>query len=140
MNSIRGRKRARRRALSAALLVLSLPVSGAGPATRAHDGERGNGALDSRRDASVEVWVDLTLPALGRVPVAERAQARLELQRQQDEVMRQLRLLGARELARVQIVRNAIAVQIDPAALPRARAVVGVRTVTPVRHQELLHP
>lgn len=91
-------------------------------------------------DAMVEVWVQLTLPELARVPAAQRAQAQQLIERQQDAVMQQLRALGGVEQARVRLVRNALAVRLPASALPRARAIEGVRAVTPVRHRDIHRP
>lgn len=53
---------------------------------------------------------------------------------QQARVMRDLLGLGAQELARVQQVRNAVAVRLDAAQMDAARALPGVRAVRVVRN------
>lgn len=90
--------------------------------------------------ATVEVWVQLSLPALVTVPPAEREAARRRISQQQDAVMAALRELGATEQARVQVVRNALAVRVPRRALEQARGIDGVSTVTPVRHRDLHRP
>ena len=85
------------------------------------------------RSGRVSVWVDLDLPALARVPRAEREAVRLKILAQQDQVMGRLRQLGAQEQARIQQVRNALAVRLDGTQLDAARAIPGVRSVRIVR-------
>jgi hypothetical protein len=83
------------------------------------------------------VWVDLELPELATLPrdqPAERAALRLRIQAQQDAVMGRLRALGATEQARVQQVRNALAVRLPVAQLDAARRIPGVRAVRIVRN------
>jgi hypothetical protein len=82
---------------------------------------------------TVSVWVDLDLPALAEVPPAERAALRPQILAQQAQVMLGLQALGAQELARVQQVRNAVAVRLDAAQIDAARALPGVRSVRVVR-------
>jgi hypothetical protein len=84
----------------------------------------------------VSVWVDLDLPALAEVPRAEREALRSNILTQQTEVMRGLHALGAQELARVQQVRNAVAVRLDAAQIAAASALPGVRSVRVVRDIE----
>ena len=87
----------------------------------------------------VSVWVDLELPELASVPRdkrAQRAALRVQIQAQQEEVMGRLRDLGAVEQARVQQVRNALAVRLPGAQLDTARHISGVRAVRLVRHVE----
>lgn len=89
------------------------------------------------REGEVEVWVDLSVPALSSLPRANREQRsvlRARIERQQNEVMRQLAALGAREEARVLEVRNALAVRIPASALQEARALAGVLRVREVTH------
>jgi hypothetical protein len=85
------------------------------------------------------VWVDLDLPELASLP-REQSGAhealRVKIQTQQDEVMAKLRELGAVEQARVQQVRNALAVRLPGAQLEAARLIAGVRAVRPVRNVE----
>ena len=97
-------------------------------------------AAGSAYAATVEVWVQLTEPELTSVPPAERDAARRRIAHQQDTVMAALRDLGAVEQARVQLVRNALAVTLPRAALKQARAIPGVRAITPVRHRDLHRP
>lgn len=85
------------------------------------------------RSGRVSVWVDLDLPALANVPRAEREALRLKILAQQDQVMDRLRQLGAQEQARIQQVRNALAVRLDGTQLDAARAIPGVRSVRIVR-------
>ena len=89
-------------------------------------------------DANVEVWVVLSEPALATLPRdanEQRNALRRRLARQQDDVIAQLAALGAVETARVQYVRNAIAVRIPSAALDRARKIEGVTAIHPVTHR-----
>lgn len=91
----------------------------------------------------VAVWVDLDLPELASLPreqEAERAALRRRIVEQQDQVMARLRALGAVEQARVQVVRNALAVRLRPDQIDAARKLPGVRGVHPVRDAELHHP
>ena len=85
------------------------------------------------RSGRVSVWVDLDLPALANVPRAEREALRSRILAQQDRVMGRLRQLGAQEQARIQQVRNALAVRLDGTQLDAARAIPGVRSVRIVR-------
>ena len=87
----------------------------------------------------VMVWVDLALPEMASLPgeqKAERQALRARIIAQQNEVMARLRELGAVEEARVQQVRNALAVRLPGAQLDAARAIPGVRGVRRVRHVE----
>ena len=100
-------------------------------------------SLAGTPQAEIEVWVDLSVPALGSLPSDqhdERDALRRRITRQQDEVMAQLVRLGAVEIARVQQVRNAIAVRLPATELARARAIAGVRNVRPVQHIERKPP
>ena len=94
--------------------------------------------IDQR--GTVSVWVDLELPALAEVPRAERAAMRSKILAQQALVMRSLQALGAYELARVQQLRNAVAVRLDAAQMDAARALPGVRAVRVVRDIERQPP
>lgn len=123
MTNGRSGKSSMRRAVSLALLLAPAATWGAGEAEQV-----------------VEAWVHLTLPALATVPVDERDTARERLRQQQDAVMAELRALGAVEQARVQVVRNALAVRLPRSAVDAARRIAGVRTVTPVRHRDLHRP
>ena len=89
-------------------------------------------------DGRVSVWVDLDLPELASVAAAKRAERealRLRIGAQQDAVMNRLRALDAQEQARVQLVRNAIAVRLPAAQIDAARQIPGVRAVRIVRHR-----
>jgi len=79
----------------------------------------------------MDVWVLLTKP-----PLAADANASEAIRKQQQSVLTQLHALGAVELGRVSVARNAIAVSIDPARLPEVKRIAGVRSVSPVRHIE----
>ena len=85
---------------------------------------------------TVSVWVDLDLPALAEVPLAERAALRPNILAQQAQVVLGLQALGAQEQARVQQVRNAVAVRLDASQIDAARALPGVRSVRVVRNIE----
>ena len=87
---------------------------------------------------TVEVWVVLSEPALASLPrdaANERAELRRRIERQQDDIMAQLAALGAVESARVQLVRNAIAVRLPPAAIERVKKINGVTGVHAVSHR-----
>ena len=93
------------------------------------------GPLDST--GWVSVWVDLDLPELASVPREQRAEREAlqgQIKAQQDEVMDRLRALGAQEQARVQQVRNALAVRLPGAQVEAARRIPGVRALRLVRH------
>jgi len=87
---------------------------------------------------TVEVWVELSEPALASLPHAtakERAELQRRISRQQDDIMKQLAALGAVESARVQTVRNAIAVKLAPAAIESAKKIPGVTGVHAISHR-----
>jgi hypothetical protein len=88
---------------------------------------------------TIEVLVVLSEPALASLPREASADARAELrrriERQQDDIMKQLAALGAVESARVQGVRNAIAVRLAPAAIDSAKKITGVISVHPISHR-----
>ena len=88
---------------------------------------------------TVEVWVVLSEPALASLPrdaaASERAELLRRIERQQDDIMKQLATLGAVESARVQRVRNAIAVRIPPAAIDGAKKIKGVIGVHAISHR-----
>jgi hypothetical protein len=95
------------------------------------------GPLPAAQAGWVSVWVDLDVPELASLPREQRAERealRLKIQAQQREVMARLRDLGAIEQARVQQVRNALAVRLPGAQLDAARHIPGVRAVRMVRH------
>ena len=81
----------------------------------------------------VDVWVVLT-----ETPVIATSDAgQLDrIKQQQDRVMAELKALGATELARVTLAKNALAVTIDSSKLPEAKRILGVRGVTPLMHLE----
>jgi hypothetical protein len=88
---------------------------------------------------TVEVWVVLSEPALASLPrdapANERAELQRRIKRQQDDIMAQLAALGAVESARVQRVRNAIAVRLPPAAIESAKKIQGVISVHAISHR-----
>lgn len=88
---------------------------------------------------TVEVWVVLSEPALASLPqdaaANERDELRRRIERQQDDIMTQLAALGAVESARVQVVRNAIAVRLPPAAIESVKKIEGVIGVHPISHR-----
>jgi len=95
------------------------------------------------RSGPVSVWIDLDLPELASLPRGERAERdvmRSKISAQQDQVMARLRELGALEQARVQQLRNALAVRLAPAQFDAARRIPGVRAVRVVRHIERAPP
>ncbi|MGH8235864.1 MAG: hypothetical protein ACREXP_02440 [Steroidobacteraceae bacterium] len=92
---------------------------------------------------TVEVWVVLSEPALASLPrdaaASERAELRRRIERQQDDIMAQLAALGAVESARIQNVRNAIAVRLPPAAIESAKKIQGVTGVHAISHRNRIH-
>ncbi|HEU0202145.1 MAG TPA: hypothetical protein VFR86_17145 [Burkholderiaceae bacterium] len=131
---------ARALALAGALAAVVPPAAGAdrnGAAAAPHRPPEPPAVLSKPPAEDVEVWVDLSEPPLATLPRDAR-QARADLTMrigaQQNEVMVQLAALGAVELARVQHVRNALAVRLPVGALPQARAIPGVVNVRTVRH------
>lgn len=62
---------------------------------------------------------------------------RLSLRDKQDSTLSTLSGLGARELGRVQVAHNAVAVRVDAARLKEIAAMSGVIAVRPVRHYQL---
>jgi hypothetical protein len=91
---------------------------------------------------TVEVWVLLSEPALASLPrdaASERAELRRRIERQQDDIMKQLAALGAVESARVQVVRNAIAVRLPPAAIASAKKIKGVTGVHAISHRNRIN-
>ena len=78
--------------------------------------------------------------ALSATEHAQRSQLsahRAALNARQDGVFAQLHGMGARELARVQVAHNAIAVDVDAASLKSIALLPGVVKVRPVLHYEL---
>ncbi|MGH8179183.1 MAG: S8 family serine peptidase, partial [Steroidobacter sp.] len=63
---------------------------------------------------------------------------RASLLDKQSEVMNALQGLGARELGRVHVAHNAVAVTVDASALPSIRQLPGVVKVRPVIHYRLM--
>jgi hypothetical protein len=97
----------------------------------------GTTASAQSKNREIEVWIDLNIQPLASVPrdaTDERAALRARIVAQQDDVMGQLATLGAVELARIQQVRNALAVRIPAEAIDRARNIPGVRSIRPVTH------
>ena len=93
--------------------------------------------LADQAQGEVDVWIDLSLPALSTLPRDEheaRDRLRANIQAQQDEVMTQLTSLGAKEQARILHVRNSLAVRMPASALAQARAIPGVVNVREVQH------
>jgi hypothetical protein len=114
---------------------------GASAAPRAHASSPAVRAQQAPADSTswVSVWVDLDLPELASVPREQRAERealQLQIKAQQDTVMDRLRDLGAQEQARVQQVRNALAVRLPGAQLDAARRIPGVRALRIVRNIE----
>jgi hypothetical protein len=104
-------------------------------ASQPRDGERADADADAQ---PIEVWVDLSEPALatlGAAPSAAHSALRRRIDEQQDRVMAALRALGATESARTRTVRNALVVKLPIAALDKARAIDGVRAVRAVQHR-----
>jgi hypothetical protein len=100
-------------------------------------------AAEAPNARTVEVWVELSEPALASLPRDAAAARAAQLQRiaeEQDRVMAQLHRLGAVERARLQTVRNALAVTLPAGAVEQARAIVGVRRVHAVQHRNRVSP
>ncbi len=100
-------------------------------------------AFNTPSAAVASYWVELSLPALSSLRGASAAEidaARRRITEQQDEALSQLRALGAEEQARVNVLRNALAVRMPADRLDAARRVPGVRSVRVVRHAELQQP
>jgi hypothetical protein len=119
---------------SVAMLVWPLALRAAGPTLP----EPSPGAQQS-----VDVWVDLDLPALATLPrgsALERKALRARIMQQQDAVMAQLLGLGGHELGRVQQLRNTLAVRLPSSQLDAARRLPDVHRVRPVRDVERLPP
>jgi hypothetical protein len=77
---------------------------------------------------------------LAEVSASERAAWRPHILAQQAQVMLGLQALGAKEIARVQQVRNAVAVRLDASQMTAARALPGVRLVRIARDIERRPP
>jgi hypothetical protein len=124
-------QRRRRSVLIGALSLLAVQLA------------RNSGATQTRGVTTVDVWVDLDLPALvskaGAEP-AEREALRARIIAQQRDVLAALKTLGAVERGRVQQLRNAIAVTLAREQIDAARRIPGVRAVRVVRHAERTPP
>lgn len=108
-----------------------------------------SGALPTRRPAGVVAgpsasvpveanaptwWVELSEPPVGAAtPPGGRAPDRERVLRQQDAVMARLADLGAIELGRVAVLRNALAVRMPASAAQAARDLAGVTAVRVTR-------
>lgn len=114
----------------------------------------------ARAKGPVDVWVQLDANSLARARAlmanteagTKRTQAsatgegsavaaamvaqRATVQAQQTATAQRLQALGAKELARVQVAHNAIAITIDAARLPELAKLPGVVRVRPVMHYE----
>jgi hypothetical protein len=122
-----------------------LPLVGCAGTVDAADGAAGTASAPfaDKRAGWLEVWVLLSLPGLAslpREPGPEHEALRERILLQQDQVMAGLRELGAVELARVQWVRNALAVRLPAAQVPAARGLPGVLSVRAVRNQDRVPP
>jgi subtilisin family serine protease len=114
----------------------------------------------ARAKGPIDVWVQLDANSLARARAlmanttagTKRAQGatagegsavaaamvaqRATVMAQQSATAQRLQALGAKELARVQVAHNAIAIQIDAARLPEIARLPGVVRVRPVMHYE----
>ncbi|MBK7261266.1 MAG: hypothetical protein IPI03_04985 [Rubrivivax sp.] len=91
----------------------------------------------------VKVWVDLAMPAMAAVPMpspSSRSDYYQALQAQQSGLSARLHALGATELARVYLVRNAIVVELPASAIEAVRRLPGVRRVSLVTHPYRIDP
>lgn len=96
----------------------------------------------SRAPDRVEVWVDLEMLPLSSVPsltAAQRAEYRREIDAQQTLLIERLRRWGAAERARVQLVRNAVVVEVPESAIEEIRQLPGVTNVQRVTHRNRPH-
>jgi hypothetical protein len=117
--------------LRAAPAPLSEMTGHRSPASRAE--------LAVETQGEIEVWIDLSLPALSTLAKDQheaRATLRARIEEQQDDVMAQLIALGAKETARILHVRNSLAVRMPASALDEARGIAGVVNVRKVRHMQ----
>ena len=95
-------------------------------------------ALGQRLSDRVEVWIDLEMPPLSANPsltAAQRVAYRHEIDVAQTLLMERVQRLGAEERARVQIVRNAVVVEVPESALEEIRQLPGVARVSRVTHR-----
>ena len=93
--------------------------------------------MTTEAQGELEVWIDLSVPALNtaaRDKPETREALRARIEEQQDAVMTQLTLLGAKEQARVLHVRNSLAMRMPASALVKARDIPGVVNVREVKH------
>ena len=79
----------------------------------------------------VQVWVELNLPVLGASGAGSGIDAAAKSA--QADLVRRMRALGAIELGRVRVLRQAIAVEVPANRIDDLRALEGVRRITPVR-------
>jgi hypothetical protein len=111
--------------------------------THAQAAADGSHAAATAQANAIAVWVELDAPALSSLhgaSKAERETLRQRIGEQQDAVMRQLRELDAQEQARIQVLRNALAVRIPSQHVEAARQIAGVRSVKQVRHTQVAPP
>jgi hypothetical protein len=95
-------------------------------------------ALGQPLSNRVEVWIDLEMPPLLAKPsltAAQRVAYRHEIDAAQTLLMERLQRWEAEERARVQIVRNAIVVEVPESALDEIRKLPGVARVSRVTHR-----
>lgn len=123
------------RRLAALTLSAACPLSSAAQAAHMSgpDSAGGVSSAPPAGPAQVQVWVELAGPPIGRRPGPD-APRPATVDAHQDELMARMRALGAVELGRVRIVRNAIAVEIAADRVDALRALQGVRRVSPVHH------
>ncbi|MBK6472024.1 MAG: hypothetical protein IPF94_15300 [Betaproteobacteria bacterium] len=126
--------------LCVAVVVLSLVSFGSAAAD-----EEARRAIIRSNDfqrQGVEVWIDLAMPPLSArtsLSTVQRAAYRQEIDASQSALIELLRRWGAQERARVQIVRNAIVVEVPESALEEIRKLPGVARVQAVNHRNRLH-
>lgn len=85
-----------------------------------------------------DLWLDLSEPPLAvsqRLAPDQRFAARAALDAQQTAVLTRVRALGGQELARVRVVRNAVAVSIPAARLADVASIEGVVRVSALQHR-----
>lgn len=90
-----------------------------------------------------EVWLDLRLPPLAdlrHLPPGQRDAAMAALEQQQASVLERVQTLGGHELARVRVVRNALAVSVPAARLGEVAAIEGVVRVRAIEHRARVLP
>ena len=82
--------------------------------------------LAAQTQGEVDVWIDLSVPALSTLPRDEQEacdRLRANIEAQHDKVIAQLASLGAKEQARILHVRNSLAVRMRASAFAQARAI-----------------